>query len=83
MSEEKIVLTNSQILEIIDELLGTCGNLQDALEEIGIDPSKVSAVSYSTIDEHIFRCDNCGWWYESHENNDYDGDSFCNECHED
>ena len=33
------------------------------------------------IDQQVFLCDRCGWWCETSECNNQDGDEHCDDCH--
>jgi hypothetical protein len=68
------------------ELLGSCMNtMESVLEEYGLSNellySKVTEDEVSTaLDDNVFVCDNCGWWYEAGEKNILFDNGFCSDC---
>lgn len=72
--------TIEAIQEIAEELRGTCGTLDKALEERGIDFNNVPVALLDALDAIVMCCDWCGWWVESEEINE---DCKCRECAED
>lgn len=72
-------LTLEQVKVIAEELRGTCGTLDDKLEQHGIDFNCVPADMLDALDEEVMCCDWCGWWVESSE---IDDDCTCKECKE-
>lgn len=63
-------------LEAIAHLQGSCEALyveyeayEDNDEFLGI------------IDDNIFNCVQCGWWYPTSERSSYDGEWVCEECY--
>ena len=51
--------------EIINELRGTCESLDAVAERNGVDPMDTALCD--AIDAEIFKCAECGWWCEMHE----------------
>lgn len=81
---EVVVLSAEKIDEIIDYLQGTCKSFDEAVKLIAdVDCSNLSIDSLSEIDQHIFLCDECGWWHDTSESNDYYGDNLCDSCLDD
>jgi hypothetical protein len=66
--------------EIAEELQGTCGTLDAALEVHGIDIDSVPVKLLQEIDEITIECPDCGWWCESSEMNE---EGVCKDCSED
>lgn len=50
---------------IVDELRGTCDSLDTVAERHGVDPMDTALCD--ALDAEIFKCAECGWWYEMHE----------------
>ena len=50
---------------IINELRGTCENFDAVAERNGVDPMDTALCD--AIDAEIFKCAECGWWCEMHE----------------
>lgn len=50
---------------IINELRGTCESLDAVAERNGID--QMDTELCDAIDAEIFKCAECGWWCEMHE----------------
>ena len=58
--------------EIINYLVGTCNSF---------DPSEYSDEIVSEVDNHIFCCEECGWWCEMSEmSDDEEHDWTCSDC---
>jgi hypothetical protein len=74
---DKPIITMMQ--EIAEELRGTCGTLDAALEERGFELDSLPPEMLRELDEAVMLCETCGWWCDSHELND---DNNCNECGE-
>lgn len=72
-------VTTEIMLDVAEELRGTCSDLDSVLEGRGIDIDSVPSDMLSVLDDQVLLCDVCGWWCESSEVND---DSVCNECEE-
>ena len=68
-----------KILEIINFLKGTCHPISNAEEEYG----ELTVEELEEIDEEIFKCDDCGWWYDPCDCNvDHNGSKFCPNCYD-
>jgi len=69
---------------IAETLQGTCDTLQGAIEECypGMSEEDMMADDHSALDQLIFLCTECGWWYEISENAETDDDSemVCESC---
>lgn len=55
----------SKISAVIDALRGTCETLDHVADQHNIDPMDASLCD--AIDQEIFKCNDCGWWCEMHE----------------
>ena len=62
---------------IVGDLLGTCGSLDDKLEELGHDIGTYPFEGLVHIDSHITCCEECNWWVETCDLNEED---VCNDC---
>ena len=62
-------------LEAIDHLSGSCEALWVEYSEYE-DDDKFLAI----LDESIFNCVGCGWWYPVSELNHQNGEYVCEEC---
>ncbi len=69
--------TIEMMVEIAEELNGTCGDLMKSLEDRGIEFNQLSIELLSRLDEEVMDCQTCGWWHESHE---LDDDQVCKDC---
>lgn len=59
-----------EIEEIVDYLNGSCNTLDEACQFIlgdEFDAMSLSKEEMEYIDERIFKCYDCDWWFESHE----------------
>lgn len=82
-----MAFTYEEMQEIIECLRGTCKSLDDGVSEIfeGKDFGDMSMDNCYQLDEQIFLCDACGWWYEIGESADdenYMGGQICQNCKE-
>jgi hypothetical protein len=75
-------LTDQQLDELANDLLGTADSIDTALERIGLDPADFDMIDVedALIDWGTERCIYCGWWMESCALNE---DGVCEECVED
>ena len=67
------------VQKLIDYLQGTCNSLSDGIETIypGMDDMDLIQEDYDTMDNQIFHCETCGWWCESHEQQE---SGECEDC---
>lgn len=63
---------------LIDDLRGTCTEIQDNLPE-GMDEMELTSEDHDCIDDQIFLCDTCGWWCESCDEKE---DGNCTDCYD-
>ena len=64
---------------LIEELMGTCESLDVASAAVGVVLMDLTMDDWADFDGEIFNCESCGWWFESHENNE----GLCQGCYED
>lgn len=70
------MLTKSErVQEVADELIGSAQDLNDVLS----DEEQNDTDFLKELDEHVYQCDQCGWWVERNEVN---GDGYCSDCQE-
>ncbi len=69
--------TIEMMVEIAEELNGTCLDLNKSLEDRGIEFNQLTVELLSRLDEEVMDCQVCGWWHETHELND---DQICKDC---
>ena len=62
------------IQEVIDRLQGTCMETFDS--ELYTDDE------LREFDEQIFLCDMCGWYCETSEQHNHNGERVCQDCYE-
>lgn len=70
---------------VIDDLQGTCDDLDTVIERHfgeGQSTATLSSDLLAEVDNHIFRCAQCGWWCELCEAVDDDDEDVCLECSE-
>lgn len=65
--------------DIISDLVGTCGILDEVAKAHGIDDLTISDLAF--IETEIFCCSSCGWWCEVCEGHEVDGETVCDDCH--
>lgn len=50
---------------IASDLQGTCMSLTEALERAGLPAELELNIDFcNELDQLVFECENCGWWYE-------------------
>lgn len=73
-------LTEDQVTEICEYLIGTCESVQDAITKHDFEDTDDAIDQVNErIDDIGFCCELCGWWCELSESNDCD---ICNDCFE-
>jgi formylmethanofuran dehydrogenase subunit E len=74
--------------EMIDELTGTCTKDHVILGDEYIEEGRMAAEFWEQneleiariIDDAIFKCERCGWWWENSEMSEED--MICNQCYD-
>ena len=77
--------TIKRIDNLIYHLQGTCISFDEACEDLNIDSNSLSIEELSELDNWVFQCDNCGWWYDRGEmaySDNYVG-NICTYCESD
>ncbi len=78
------MLNDKLMDEILDDLQGTCQSLEDVLDSHNMELDDLSMKDLGYIDDSIFVCDCCGWWYELGEiNPEIENAVVCMNCEED
>jgi hypothetical protein len=68
------------VRSIIDDLQGTCKSLTEACENHNLDFDELDFDELDELDQNIFCCDSCGWWYEISEEAEAEYGQFCENC---
>lgn len=81
------MVTSEQLTRIIEYLQGSCETLDNAIKTITendeLDEDCLTEEQLEEIDDHIFNCTTCGWWYEVGECSESDdGEMVCLDCDE-
>lgn len=75
-------ISETQLQEIIEALQGTCdtldGIVQVVMEDDNICTNDLTPEQLEELDQQIFLCETCGWWYEISEMSDED--QVCQDC---
>ena len=58
------MLNDMVINEIIDDLQGTCPGIGEVLIEYELELDDLDSKDFEAIDDAIFNCACCGWWYD-------------------
>jgi hypothetical protein len=87
---------NFDISDVIDYLQGRCmvdvhdcfgegGILNEDFTEkyLGMTGDDLTEADLFKLDCELFLCESCGWWCETSEDNDYEGQQYCTDCYED
>ena len=73
---------NFSVEQLISELQGTCKTIQEFLPE-GMEEDDLTEEDLQEIDNEVFLCSVCGWWYEICEESGSDeSELICNDCSE-
>lgn len=78
--------SNKKINELIEYLQGSCDTLDEGVNVIlGEEYSSedLSKQNVEQIDNEIFLCSVCVWWFEVSEMSEEESESTCVECHND
>lgn len=68
---------------IIEDLRGSCQNLDEPLENYDAFHLEHDMDFLNYLDDRIFCCESCGWWYEISEQSDkFDDRLICENCEE-
>jgi hypothetical protein len=78
--QEKIELSKEQIEELVDNLICTDDDINNAMSFLDIDSQKVSDSSLIKIYSEVFRCSVCGFWFDESDNF---GADTCESCIDD
>jgi hypothetical protein len=82
---QHIDLTDDEVSELYATLVGTCESLEYGLKDLrdgSIVEDNLSSKSLEAIDECMFLCDLCGWWYAIEEQAEDADETRCQECQE-
>lgn len=71
----------AKMLVVAEALRGTCGNLEDALQnEFGdVEVGDCQIELLRVLDDTVMECEECGWWCETHEFADQE-EQVCADC---
>ena len=72
-------ITDDQLREIAEYLVGTCESIDTGLEMVDLNPDDfdITDVEDAILDYNVETCPGCGWWFEGGELNDGEG---CDDC---
>ena len=67
--------------DLIEHLQGTCQSLDEGVGSLyeNCDSSILTDDDRSEINNAIFLCNDCGWWFELSDQSE-DGDGNCKDC---
>ena len=68
---------NFDVHKLVEELQGTCHSISDFLPD-EMNEMDLTTEDHEHIDNEIFLCETCGWWYEVCESGDCEGN--CENC---
>jgi hypothetical protein len=75
-------LTPEEVIKLSEALNGTCNDVNDGLRLIGLDPEEYDSADVAAQLEDVELCEQCGWWDESSEFDESNGESVCADCRE-
>jgi hypothetical protein len=70
-------------INIVEELKGSCETLSNVLENHNRQDLDNDMNFLEYLDNNIFNCSGCGWWYEISECSNHHHESYCDGCYED
>lgn len=70
---------NTEILELIEYLKGSCNDIVPAALLFGLDYYTFTKEQEEYIDSEIFMCDQCSWWCGTDEYSSVE-ENMCQEC---
>jgi hypothetical protein len=71
---------NFNVHDLISNLNGSCNTINEELP-YGMDEEDLTEEDRAVINETIFECDTCGWWYDIEEMNESEGgENICSDC---
>jgi formylmethanofuran dehydrogenase subunit E len=74
-------LNDSQIEELIQHLNGSSLTLDNACQQLfDCGEDNLTVEQLEEIDQQIFQCETCGWWFERGEQAEAEGDFNCEQC---
>lgn len=53
-----------RINNLIHHIQGTCISLEEACNDLGFDREDLTMDELEELDNWVFQCDDCGWWYD-------------------
>jgi len=76
-------MASIKLNELITYLQGTCKTLSEATEEIHDDLTEddLTDEDKAIIDQEIFQCADCSWWYEVAEMSGDEDETICSNCY--
>lgn len=69
----------ARIDELIHNLLGSCKSLGEACADLYFDREDLTVEELKELNNCLFLCDNCGWWYYVGERADLEHPAFCDD----
>lgn len=78
-------LTDEQVNKIASRLYGSCLSLDEVIEdETGLTFGELDYEDCLAIDDLVFECQACNWWFGSSEYSDkVTHENYCESCGED
>lgn len=74
---------NNKELDLWDTLIyrlnGTCSSIRQVVEEEDRSDLEDNSAFLSHLDDQIFECTCCGWWYDQPAN-EFSGEWVCDSC---
>ena len=69
----------ARINDLVYHLQGTCISLEEACSDLGFDREDLTMEELEELDNWLFECDNCGWWYDVGERASLTHSEFCDD----
>lgn len=67
----------NRVEEIAEALLGTCNSMLEA----GATQEEENDVAFcEELDEKVFQCEGCSWWFEGGYQHVVHGQNYCDDC---
>jgi len=78
------MITDNQLWQLIEYLTGSCVTVDEAMNDLfELSEDDITEGQEDVLNQEIFKCAQCGWWYEfAEESGADDSDLICLECAE-
>jgi len=72
-------IDHKDLYKIVEYIMGTCQSMSEVLVKFGYEDMDLDLEAAMYIDDRIFCCEQCEWWFEIAEM-DEDEEWVCEDC---